>query len=81
MPGDVARAATQDSAIRLRDINLIGVYGQPSARRALVLLGNGQFVRVQVGSDLDGGQVTAIGENALNYVKRGTTYALQIPQG
>ena len=49
--------------------------------RALVRLGNGQFVRVQVGSDLDGGQVTAIGENALNYVKRGTTYALQIPQG
>ena len=79
--GGVARAATQDSAIRLRDINLIGVYGQPSARRALVRLGNGQFVRVQVGSDLDGGQVTAIGENALNYVKRGTTYALQIPQG
>lgn len=81
VPGGVARAATQDSAIRLRDINLIGVYGQPSARRALVRLGNGQFVRVQVGSDLDGGQVTAIGENALNYVKRGTTYALQIPQG
>ncbi|MBR2573846.1 MAG: hypothetical protein IKE14_05915 [Loktanella sp.] len=81
VPGGVARAATQDSAIRLRDINLIGVYGQPSARRALVRLGNGQFVRVQVGSELDGGQVTAIGENALNYVKRGTTHALQIPQG
>jgi hypothetical protein len=81
VPGGVTRAATQDSAIRLREINLIGVYGQPSARRALVRLSNGQFVRVQVGSELDGGQVTAIGENALNYVKRGTTYALQIPQG
>jgi hypothetical protein len=77
----VTRAATQDSAIRLREINLIGVYGQSSARRALVRLSNGQFVRVQVGSELDGGQVTAISENALNYVKRGTTYALQIPQG
>ncbi|WP_019954121.1 hypothetical protein [Yoonia vestfoldensis] len=81
VPGGVARAATQESAIRLRDINLIGVFGQPSARRALVRLGNGQLIRVQVGSELDGGQVTAIGESALNYVKRGTTYALQIPQG
>jgi hypothetical protein len=81
VPGGVARAATQDNAIRLRDINLIGVYGQSNARRALVRLGNGQYVRVQVGSELDGGQVTAIGENALNYVKRGTTYALQIPSG
>jgi hypothetical protein len=81
VPGGVARAATREGVIRMRDMNLIGVYGQPSARRALVRLGNGQFIRVQVGSELDGGQVTAIGENALNYVKRGTTYALQIPQG
>ncbi len=81
VPGGVARAATQDSVIRLREINLIGVFGQPSARRALVRMGNGQLIRVQVGSELDGGQVTAIGENALNYVKRGTTYALQIPRG
>lgn len=81
VPGGVARAATQDSVIRLREINLIGVFGQPSARRALVRMGNGQLIRVQVGSELDGGQVTAIGENALNYVKRGTTYGLQIPQG
>lgn len=81
VPGGVARAATQDNVIRLRDVNLIGVYGQANARRALVRLGNGQYIRVQVGSELNGGQVTAIGENALNYVVRGTTYALQIPQG
>ncbi|WP_322892900.1 MULTISPECIES: hypothetical protein [unclassified Yoonia] len=81
VPGGVARAATQENAIRMRDVNLIGVYGQANARRALVRLGNGQYIRVQVGSELDGGQVTAIGENALNYVKRGTTYALQIPSG
>ncbi len=78
-PGGVARAATQDDAIRLRDINLIGVYGRPNNRRALVRLSNGTFVRVEIGSSLDGGQVTAIGDNALNYVKRGRTYALQVP--
>jgi hypothetical protein len=79
VPGGVARAATQDGAMPLRQINLIGVYGTQNARRALVRLSNGQFVRVEVGSDLDGGQVTAIGDTALNYVKRGQTFALQLP--
>ncbi len=81
VPGGVARAATQEDVIRLREINLIGVYGRPNARRALVRLSNGRYVRVEVGSALDGGQVTAIGESALNYVKRGRTYALQLPSG
>ena len=79
VPGGVARAATQEDVIRLRDINLIGVYGRPNARRALVRLSNGRYVRVEVGSELDGGQVTAIGDEALNYVKRGRTYAIQMP--
>ena len=79
VPGGVARAATQEDAIRLREINLIGVYGRPNARRALVRLNNGRYVRVEVGSALDGGQVTAIGDAALNYVKRGRTYAIELP--
>ncbi|MEO1640742.1 MAG: hypothetical protein AAFU41_15990 [Pseudomonadota bacterium] len=81
VPGGVARAATQEDVIRLREINLIGVYGRPNARRALVRLSNGRFVRVEVGSALDGGQVTAIGDTALNYVKRGRTYAIELPNG
>ena len=77
----MARAATQEDVLPLREINLIGVYGRPNARRALVRLSNGRYVRVEVGSTLDGGQVTAIGEDALNYVKRGRTLALQLPSG
>ncbi len=77
----VARAATVDNAIRLRDMNLIGVYGKPGARRALVRMPNGRFVKVEVGSSLDGGRVTAINDSALNFVKRGRTYALQLPAG
>ncbi|WP_375253882.1 hypothetical protein [Yoonia sp.] len=80
LPGAVARTATQEDVIRLRDINLIGVYGRPNARRALVRLSNGRYVRVEVGSALDGGQVTAIGDEALNYVKRGRTYAVEMPR-
>ncbi len=77
----VAQAATASNAIRLRDVNLIGVYGRPGDRRALVRMGNGRLVKVEVGSALDGGRVTAIGDSALNYVKRGRTLALQLPQG
>jgi len=81
VPNSVAQAATIDNAIRLRDLNLIGVYGRSSDRRALVRLSNGRYVKVEVGSSLDGGQVTAIGDSALNYVKRGRTYALELPSG
>ncbi|MEL6570675.1 MAG: hypothetical protein AAFQ64_03395 [Pseudomonadota bacterium] len=77
----VARAATVDNAIRLQDMNLIGVYGKPGSRRALVRMPNGRFVKVEVGSSLDGGRVTAINDSALNFVKRGRTYALQLPAG
>lgn len=77
----VAQAATLSNAIRLRDVNLIGVYGRPNDRRALVRLGNGRYVKVEIGSRLDGGRVTAIGDSALNYVKRGKTIALQLPSG
>jgi hypothetical protein len=44
-------------------------------------LGNGRYVKVEIGSRLDGGRVTAIGDSALNYVKRGKTIALQLPSG
>ncbi|MGR3493397.1 MAG: hypothetical protein ACU0DW_15200 [Shimia sp.] len=75
----VARAATTADAINLRKVNLIGVYGKPNARRALVRLSNGRFVRVQVGGRLDGGRVQAISGNALRYTKGGRNIVLQIP--
>jgi hypothetical protein len=77
----VAAAATLSDAMALREINLIGVYGQPGARRALVRMDNGRYLRVGIGDNLDGGQVTAIGDNALNYVRRGRTEVLVIPGG
>ncbi|MFN4100822.1 MAG: hypothetical protein ACK4GT_13680, partial [Pararhodobacter sp.] len=74
----VARAATEENAIRLNRVNLIGVFGSPNSRRALVRLSNGRVVRVQVGDQLDGGQVAAIGDSELRYVKNGRNELLQI---
>lgn len=79
IPGGVARAATIDNAMRLRDINLIGVFGRPNDRRALVRMANGRYVRVEVGSRLDGGRVTAINDSSLRYTKSGRSVTLNMP--
>ncbi|RBI87443.1 hypothetical protein DRV85_00460 [Rhodosalinus halophilus] len=77
----VARAATEPNAINLRRVNLIGVYGDPSNRRALVRLSNGRYQKVEVGDRLDGGRISAIGEDQLRYVKNGRNLVLRMPQG
>jgi hypothetical protein len=79
--GSVAKDATVKNALNLRKINLIGVYGQPSDRRALVRLSNGEYKKVKVGDRIDGGRVSAIGENQLRYTKGGRNITLQMPKG
>lgn len=74
----VAQQATQTRAINLRRVNLVGVFGTPNDRRALVRLSNGQVVRVRVGDRLDGGQVSAISDDELRYVKNGRNEVLRI---
>ena len=54
------------------------IFGTPNDRRALVRLSSGRVVRVQVGDRLDGGQVTAIGDNELRYSHNGRNEVLQI---
>ncbi|KEO60980.1 hypothetical protein [Thioclava indica] len=75
----VARQATEKNVINLRQVNLIGLYGSSSSRRALVRLKNGKFVKVGVGDRLDGGRVTAIGSTQLTYAKGSRSYTLQLP--
>ena len=78
---NVARQATVTNALNLRRINLIGVYGKPSNRRALVRLGNGRYQKVKVGDTLDGGRVAAIGDSELRYSKNGRNVVLDMPDG
>ncbi|MFD1343456.1 hypothetical protein [Litorisediminicola beolgyonensis] len=77
----VSRQATTSNVLNLRKVNLIGVYGQPSSRRALVRLANGRFVKVAIGDRIDGGRVAAIGESELRYVKGGRSVVLSMPRG
>lgn len=77
----VARQATIDNAINLRQLNLIGVYGSPANRRALVRLPSGRYKKVKVGDRIDGGNVIAIGDSELRYQKRGRNVTLKMPRG
>lgn len=77
----VARQATLQNAINLNKINLIGVYGTSSSRRALVRLSNGRFKKVQVGDRIDGGKIAAISDTELRYVKSGRNVILKLPKG
>ncbi|MBW4707790.1 hypothetical protein KX928_08325 [Roseobacter sp. YSTF-M11] len=77
----VAREATVRNAINLRKVNLIGVYGTPSDRRALVRLSNGRYKKVQVGDRIDGGRISAIGDSELRYQKSGRNLVLKMPKG
>ncbi|CUI29034.1 hypothetical protein [Cognatishimia activa] len=77
----VARNATQENAINLRKVNLIGVYGASNDRRALVRLSSGRYKKVEVGDRIDGGKVAAISNSELRYVKGGRTIVLKMPRG
>ncbi|MDQ2089317.1 hypothetical protein [Marimonas arenosa] len=77
----VAQAATVRNQLNLRRINLIGVYGKPSSRRALVRLANGRYKKVKVGDRLDGGSVQAISDAELRYTKNGRNVILKMPRG
>lgn len=77
----VTKQATERNALNLRRVNLIGVYGTPEDRRALVRLGNGRYRKVKVGDRLDGGRVAAIGDSELRYTKRGRSVVLKMPKG
>ena len=76
----VARNATQENAINLRKVNLIGVYGASNDRRALVRLSSGRYKKVEVGDRIDGGKVAAISNSELRYVKGGRTIVLKMPR-
>lgn len=74
----VAKQATIKNAINLRKVSLIGIYGSASSRRALVRMPSGRYVKVGVGSRLDGGKVVSISTTKLIYQKGRRTVTLDV---
>ncbi len=77
----VSKEATIKNALKLNQINLLGVYGTGSKKRALVRFSNGRRQMVSVGDKLDGGKVAAIGDTELRYIKGGRDVILKLPKG
>lgn len=75
----VANEATQKNKIKMRKVSLIGVYGTPKKRSALVRMSNGKIVEVSIGDRVDGGKVAAIGADQVRYVKGGRNILLKMP--
>lgn len=75
----IAERATIKNAINLSQLNLIGVYGKSTDRRALMRMPSGRFVKVKVGDRLDGGKIAAISSNSVSYVKGGNAKVLKVP--
>lgn len=77
---NLAKQATYTKALNLSKLNLIGVYGTPSKRHALIRTSNGRYTKVKVGDKIDGGQVQSIGANELRYVKGSKVMSLTMPK-
>lgn len=78
---NVAKQATVANVLSLSKLSLIGIYGTPSARHALVRQPNGRYVKVAIGDRLDGGRVAAITDSELRYEKGGSMVVLAMPRG
>lgn len=77
----IAREATVANVLPLGKVALVGVYGAPDQRSALVRLPSGKYVKLKVGDSLDGGRVAAIGTGELHYQKGSRTLTLTMPRG
>ncbi|MEL7464894.1 MAG: hypothetical protein AAFN79_12550 [Pseudomonadota bacterium] len=78
-PG-LANAATLRDALQLTEINLLGVFGQPGSRRALLRLGNGDVMRVSRGTVVDGWVVSRIEAASMRITRGGEARTLQLIQ-
>ncbi len=78
-PAIAAEAATVSEGLDLGQTALIGVFGAPEARRALVRSSRGRISRVEVGDRLLGGRVLKIEQSALLIETRAGVAQLSLP--
>lgn len=76
-PG-VANAATLKNAMRLEEMNLLGVFGSKGSRRAILRLPSGEIMRVSKGAVIDGWVVSRIDAKSLRITRGGQAETLNI---
>jgi Tfp pilus assembly protein PilP len=78
-PAATLAAATQESALPLHRITLLGTMHGPSSARALVRVSGGMVARVETGDTLDRATVAAIGEGVVILSRGGRAEELRLP--
>ncbi|EYD77689.1 Translation initiation factor 2 (IF-2, GTPase) [Rubellimicrobium mesophilum DSM 19309] len=79
VPSAVQADATLPEAIPLDRTALIGLFHGPDGSSALLRLPSGSVVKVAAGESVDGGRVTAIGQEGLRLQKDGREIVLTMP--
>ncbi|MCP5088810.1 MAG: type IV pilus biogenesis protein PilP [Rhodobacteraceae bacterium] len=75
----VAKAATEKGRFNKKKMSLVGVFGTPNARRALVRMPSGRYLKVKKGDKLSGWKVSAIGESSVRIRKGSKDKVLRMP--
>ncbi len=74
-----ARAAPQSVGLQRNEISLVGVFGSPSKRRAILRLPNGKMTKVEAGDRVDGARVAAVGSDSVRLSGRSQDILLKLP--
>ena len=75
----VAKQATERNALNANRVALLGIFGTPTSRYAMVRLASGRVKKVQVGDTVEGGRIAGITAEAVKYQKGSRIVTLSLP--
>ncbi|MCY4446883.1 MAG: hypothetical protein OXC02_10555 [Rhodobacteraceae bacterium] len=75
-PEKVIRYAYENDALDLKQVNLIGVFGNSDNRQALILHPKGSTQKLKVGDKFNGGKVIQIGKDEVIYIRGNKNYKI-----
>ncbi|WP_010140443.1 hypothetical protein [Oceanicola sp. S124] len=79
MANDPAALATQEEALPMRELALLGTLTGPAGPEALLRLPGGGITRARPGDKLEGVQITAITNGELLLLARGRSFRMTLP--
>ncbi|MEC7259373.1 MAG: pilus assembly protein PilP [Pseudomonadota bacterium] len=79
-PEATARKATEQNALDMNALALLGTITAPGGRAALIRTPRGDIHRVTTGDRVAGAQVTAITDGRIHLVKNGIARVYEMPR-
>ena len=70
--------SVENEVLNLNHYNLIGVYGPPENREAMLMNPNGKITRLKVGSIFAKGRVIAINRDEMIYIRDNQNFVLKM---